>query len=83
MTTKAIFKSPFFNFEFLRLLAMAPYEGAEIGEVLEAAAKIKDLDPESWYTAFMEAGQQAEDIAREGERTGDKVAARRGYLRAS
>jgi hypothetical protein len=78
-----IFKSPFFNFEFLRLLAMAPAEGAEIGESLEAAGKIKDLDPESWYAAFMEQGKNAENIAKEAEQSGDRVSARRGYLRAS
>lgn len=78
-----IFKSPFFQFEFLRLLAMAPVEGAEIGEALEAAAKIKDLNPESWYKAFMEQGDNSEKIAKEAERAGDQVSARRGYLRSS
>ena len=77
------FKSPFFNFEFLRLLAMVPFEGGEIAEILEAIGKIKDLDPESWYAAWMEAGTKAEEIAQEGESTGDRIAARRGYLRAS
>ncbi|KAI1809825.1 putative alpha/beta hydrolase [Poronia punctata] len=78
-----VFKSPFFNFEFLRLLAMTPAEGAEIGEALEAAGKIKDLDPESWYSAFMEQGKNAENIAKEAELAGDRHSARRGYLRAS
>jgi len=41
------FKSAFFNFEFLRLLGTAPFEGGEIAEILEAVSKIKDLDPES------------------------------------
>jgi hypothetical protein len=77
------FESPFFNFEFLRLLAMAPFEGGEIAEILEAVGKIKDLDPESWYDAWCEAGTKAEQIAGEGEDTRDQVAARRGYLRAA
>lgn len=77
------FKSPFFNFEFLRLLAMAPFEGGEIAEILEAVGKIRDLDPESWYEAWTDAGTKAERIAQEGEASGDRVAARRGYLRAS
>lgn len=77
------FKSPFFNFEYLRLLAMAPHEGAEIGEALEAAGKIKDLDPESWFSAFLEAGNKAEAIAKEAEHAGDRLNARRAYLRAS
>jgi pimeloyl-ACP methyl ester carboxylesterase len=82
-TMHTFFKSPFFNFEYLRLLAMAPYEGAEIGESLEAAAKIRDLDPESWFSAFMAAGDKAEAIAKEAEKAGDRVSARRAYLRSS
>ncbi|KAJ0414062.1 putative alpha/beta hydrolase [Aspergillus carlsbadensis] len=78
-----LFKSPFFDFEFLRLLAMAPHEGAEIGELLEAAAKIKDQDPESWYFTLLETGSKAEAIAKEAEAAGDRVGARRGYLRSS
>ncbi|TRX93532.1 hypothetical protein FHL15_005504 [Xylaria flabelliformis] len=79
----SFFKSEFFNFEFLRLLAMAPFGGAEIGESLEAIAKIKDLDPESWYAAFTEAGRKAEVIAQEAEKAGDRAGARNAYLRAS
>ncbi|KAI7773686.1 alpha beta hydrolase [Diaporthe eres] len=82
-TMHTFFKSPFFNFEYLRLLAMAPYEGAEIAEALEAAAKIRDLDPESWFSAFMTAGDKAEAIAKEAEADGDRVSARRAYLRSS
>ncbi|CAG8889893.1 unnamed protein product [Penicillium egyptiacum] len=59
-TIHKLFKSPFFDFEFLRLLAMAPHEGAEIGEALEAASKIKDQDPESWYSTLLETGNKAE-----------------------
>ncbi|KAL8780316.1 MAG: hypothetical protein Q9213_006514 [Squamulea squamosa] len=82
-TMHTFFKSPFFNFEYLRLLAMAPHEGAEIGEALEVAAKIKDLDPESWFNAFLDAGKKAEAIAEEAEQAGDRLNARRAYLRAS
>ncbi|KAK2601837.1 hypothetical protein QQS21_004620 [Conoideocrella luteorostrata] len=77
------FKDEFFNFEYLRLLAMAPHEGAEIGEALEAAAKIKEGNPESWYEAFLHAGNIAEQIGLECERAGDRVGARRGLLRSS
>ncbi|PLN76261.1 alpha/beta-hydrolase [Aspergillus taichungensis] len=77
------FKSPFFQFEFLRLLAMTPFEGGEIAEILDAASKIKDQDPESWYANWVEVGTKVEQIAQEAERTGDRIAARRAYLRAS
>ncbi|KAI1778540.1 alpha/beta hydrolase [Hypoxylon cercidicola] len=78
-----LFTSPFFDFEFLRLLAMAPHEGAEIGEALEAAVKITDLDPESWYSTLCETGTKAETIAKEAELAGDRVGARKAYLRSS
>ncbi|KAI1861568.1 hypothetical protein JX265_009535 [Neoarthrinium moseri] len=77
------FKGDFFNFEYLRLLAMAPHEGAEIGEALEAAGRIRDGDPESWYSAFLDIGNVAERIGRECEEAGDRAGARRGYLRSS
>lgn len=82
-TMHKLFKSPFFDFECLRLLAMAPHDGAEIGEVLEAIAKIKDQDPESWYSTFLETGNKAEAIAKEAEAAGDRIGARRAYLRYS
>lgn len=82
-TMHRFFKSEFFNFEFLRLIAMTAHEGAEIGEALEAAAKICDGDAESWYQAFLDAGSVAEQIGTESERAGDRIGARRGFLRAS
>ncbi|KAK6066102.1 alpha/beta hydrolase [Seiridium cupressi] len=83
MAMHKIFKGNFFNFEFLRLLAMAPHEGPEIGEALEAAGKIRDGDPESWYSAFLDVGNVAEQIGKECEDSGDRVGARRGYLWSS
>lgn len=78
-----IFKSDFFNFEFLRLISMTSHEGAEVGEALVAAGKIKDGDPESWYKAFVEAGDVAEQIGLECQAAGDRAGARRGFLRSS
>ncbi|THC88593.1 hypothetical protein EYZ11_011958 [Aspergillus tanneri] len=62
---------------------MTPFEGGEIAEILDAASKIKDQDPDSWYNSWPEVGTKAEQIAQEAESTGDRVAARRGYQRAS
>ena len=77
------FKAEFFNFEFVRLLGTAPYGGCEIGEALEAVAKIKDQDPESWYSAWLTAGVNAEKLASEAKDCGHVIAARRAYLRAA
>ncbi|KIL85267.1 hypothetical protein FAVG1_11697 [Fusarium avenaceum] len=72
----------FFNFEFIRVLAMAPTHGADVGECLEAASKIKKNDPESWYRAWSEAAEFAEEAADMALKVGDKEAARWAFLRA-
>lgn len=77
------FKSEWFDFELVRLLGFAPYEGAEIAEVLQAVGSIRDSHPESWHAAWLRAGTKTEALAEEAERTGDRVAARRAYLRSS
>lgn len=59
------FKSAFFDFEALRILSFAPYEGCEVAEFLQAVGEIRDNDPESWYTAWMKAGDRAERLADE------------------
>jgi pimeloyl-ACP methyl ester carboxylesterase len=41
-----------FHFEILRAVSAAPYQGADVGEVLTAATKIVPGDFESYYTAF-------------------------------
>lgn len=41
-----------FHFEILRNLSLATYQGADIGEVLTAAAQIEPGNFESWYKAF-------------------------------
>lgn len=77
------FRSEFFNFEALRLLSFAPYDGCEIAEFIQAIGEIKDNDPESWYAAWMKAGEKAEALADEAHLARNRVEARRGYLRAA
>jgi pimeloyl-ACP methyl ester carboxylesterase len=75
--------SEFFNFEFLRVLGTAPFQGAEVGDCLEAAGQIKHNDPESWYTAWSTLASQAESVGHEALKRGDEVTARWAFLRAS
>ena len=77
------FKSEFFNFEALRLLSFAPYGGVEVAEFMQAVGEIKDNDPESWYAAWMKAGEKAEAIADEAYQANNQVEAKRAYLRAA
>lgn len=92
------FKSTFFNFELVRILSAAPFEGAEIAESLVACSQIRDGDPESWHRAWYAQAEKALQLAEEAE-TGpefkdpqdhhhaqfvwDRASARRAYLRAS
>ena len=78
-----VFRSKFFNFEFLRILSTAPFGGADIAECFQAAGEIKDLDPVSWENAWHNQAQQAEAIAKSAMLTGDDFSARRAYMRAS
>ncbi|KAL3420418.1 alpha/beta hydrolase [Phlyctema vagabunda] len=78
-----IFKSTFFNFEFLRILSMTPFGGAEIAECLAAAGQIKDLDPVTWNQAWQKQAEKAERIADEASVHGDTVSARKGFMRAA
>ncbi|KAI1776649.1 Alpha/Beta hydrolase protein [Hypoxylon cercidicola] len=75
--------SEFINFEFLRLLGTAPFQGAEVGECLEAAASIRPDDPESWYNTWSGVAARAEQIGEDALRSGDREAARWAFLRAS
>ena len=77
------FKSDFFNFEALRLLSFAPYEGCEVAEFMETVGEIRDNDPESWYAAWMKAGDRAENLADDACLAHNRVETRKGYMRAA
>ncbi|MCJ1280135.1 hypothetical protein MMC21_007962 [Puttea exsequens] len=77
------FKSEFFNFEALRLLSFAPYEGCEVGEFVDTVGRIRDNDPESWYREWMKAGDKAESLADDAYLARNRVEARKGYQRAA
>ncbi|RFU74640.1 2,6-dihydropseudooxynicotine hydrolase [Trichoderma arundinaceum] len=55
-----------FHFEILRAVSIAPYQGADVGEILTAAAKIIPGDFESYYTAF-------NDLAIRVHKQGEKI----------
>ena len=78
-----LFKSPFFDFETIRILGTTAYGGADIAEVLEAIAQIKDNDPTTWAAAWRVQADRAQTLAQEASQHGDRDAACRGYLRAS
>ncbi|KAH8817004.1 Alpha/Beta hydrolase protein [Xylogone sp. PMI_703] len=78
-----ILSSEFFNFELLRVLGTAPFGGSDVAECLEAAASIRNNDPESWYKAWSKLAERVESSGEEALNNGDRVAARWAFLRAS
>src|SRR5205085_9361300 len=67
---KLVFRDQTFSFELLRAIGYTVYDGADIGECLATAARIKEGDVESWHTEWTRTAQRvpkiAEDCTEEG-----------------
>ena len=48
MYDNLFFESESFNFELIRILGLASYKGADFGECVITASRIKDNDRRSW-----------------------------------
>lgn len=72
-----------FHFEILRAMAATPYEGADLGEVLIAANKIKAGDFNSFSDAFYDMATRVEKTARAIDARQFPVSARQALFRAS
>ncbi|KAM0258810.1 hypothetical protein ACHAQJ_003652 [Trichoderma viride] len=70
-----------FHFEILRAVSVAPYQGADVGEVLTAAAKIIPGDFESYYTAFNDLAVRVHKKAEAIDASKYPVSARNAYFR--
>lgn len=74
---------PDFHYEILRTLAVSSYEGADAGEVLVAAAKIKHGDMESYYKAFSDLAMRVDKQAQSIDAQKYPISARNAYFKAS
>lgn len=79
---KLHFQDQAFSFELLRAATYAGYQGAEIGECLAIASKIKEGDFNSWFEGWRNMAQKIESIANDCLRKNHKVSAREAFLRA-
>jgi pimeloyl-ACP methyl ester carboxylesterase len=68
------------DFNLMWVLGQSGAGGAELGECLSVASRIKDT--ESWVTEWTKAGQRLESQAQAAERASHSVSAREAYLRA-
>ena len=80
---KVAFKDDSFAFEFVRNLGFTYYGGADLGEMMATAGKIKEGDFESWFTEWDKVGRRVLSRADAGLAAGHLESAREGYLRAS
>ncbi len=79
---KIRFRNEDMDFYFAWILAHQSENGASFGECFYAAAQVKDGDPESWYTAWVEMSRRVESQATQVQEKGHRVSAREAYLRA-
>ncbi|MGV0772914.1 alpha/beta hydrolase family protein [Mycobacterium syngnathidarum] len=76
------FTDPFMDLAFLHTLTLHGFGGAELGECYQAAAQIADGDPESWHIAWEALARRTEAAAVRAEQRGNRITARKAYLRA-
>ncbi len=78
-----IFKSHQYSFQCLRTMGYACTGGADIGECLTTAHRIKEGDNESWYTEWVKTSKRLEKTADRFLAKGHTESAREAYFRAS
>jgi hypothetical protein len=80
---KLIFDDPTFSLQLLRAISETYYKGADIGECLSTAYRIKESDFESWYNEWLKTAKRVYNYAQECLKNGHKISARESLLRAS
>lgn len=73
------------DYEFMMELALGAtyHRGADIGECLSTATRIKDGDAESWFAEWKATGDRIAEAARGAEAGGHRVSASEAFLRAA
>jgi len=77
------FKHDDFEFLFELVLGSTYRAGADVGECLVAASRIRDGDGESWYREWKALADRLTDEARRSEEKGHALSARAVWLRAA
>lgn len=85
---KSWYKGLFFNdsslnFESIRILGEAYYQGSDIGEVVATLKRINQNDITSWYKEWLKTADRVYELAEEFEKGKDIVSARKAFFRAS
>jgi hypothetical protein len=78
-----VLKDPLLDSQVLRAAGSAPYGGADIGECITTARRVKPGDLDSWHAEWVATADASAELARRAETCGDRDTARLAYLRAS
>src|ERR1017187_3147177 len=80
---RVAFKDNSFAFEFVRNLGFVYYGGADLGEMMAAAGRIKEGDFESWFAEWDKLAHRILSRAKSSLAAGHLESARQQHLRAS
>jgi hypothetical protein len=80
---KIVFQDPTFSLQLLRAVEGTYYKGADIGECLSTAYRIKEGDFESWHTEWLKTAKRVHSYADQCLVQRHTISAREAYLRAS
>jgi predicted alpha/beta-fold hydrolase len=83
MSLPLFFDLPEFDGQLIRTISYTYYQGADIGECLATAAKIKEGDFNSWFDEWNQIAQNVEKVADLSREQGNVANAAEAYLRAS
>lgn len=83
LSLKVVFQDPTFSLQLLRTMGQIYYGGADIGECLSTAYRIKEGDFESWHTEWLKTAHRVCSYAEESLLSGHIISARDSFLRAS
>lgn len=82
-TDAYVFKDPSFSFQLLRALSASMYGGADMGECIETAKRIKEGDWESWCREWTATAERIRGLGDGALAAGHKASAAECYMRAA
>ena len=80
---RVVFQDLTFSLQLLRAISETYNKGADIGECVSTAYRIKEGDFESWYIEWLKTAKRVHKYADECLASGHDISAREAYLRAS
>lgn len=80
---KLVFNDPTFSFQLLRAIGSSYYGGADIGECLSTAYRIKEGDFESWYNEWYQTASRVRTYGEKCLAEHHNISASQAFLRAS